>query len=40
MWNIIEAFGLERELLDNHNRLAFEEVKVLYLTIKNHGKKK
>ena len=35
MWQVIEIFGIRRELLDPHNELSYKTVHALYLTIKN-----
>lgn len=35
MWNIIEGFGIKRELIDPYSKLSYGTIHDLYLTIKN-----
>jgi len=37
MWNVIEKFGIKREILDPHDNLTYEQIHNLYLTIKNNN---
>jgi hypothetical protein len=35
MWEVIESFGIKREILDLRKNLTHEEIQNLYFTIKN-----
>lgn len=35
MWNVIEKFGIKHEVLDPHDKLDYEQIHNLYVTIKN-----
>lgn len=37
MWDVIEKFGIKRELLDPRHNLSYEQIHNLYFTIKNNN---